>query len=215
MMQLKKEAHSSNARTEVSMATELEFFFDYGSPFSYLADTQLKGLAERTGALVVYRPMLLGGVFKETGNASPIAIEAKRKYAMNDLQRWANHYGVPAPGNPHFPINTIRLMRGAIAAERAGVFAAYHRAIFDAFWREGLNLGDAAVVRGTLQRAGLDAERVAAMSEEHAVKDGLRVATEAAVARGAFGAPTFFVGEQMFWGNDRLMFVEHALTTRS
>jgi len=215
MMQLKKEAHSSNARTEVSMATELEFFFDYGSPFSYLADTQLKGLAERTGALVVYRPMLLGGVFKETGNASPIAIEAKRKYAMNDLQRWANHYGVPAPGNPHFPINTIRLMRGAIAAERAGVFAAYHRAIFDAFWREGLNLGDAAVVRGTLQRAGLDAERVAAMSEEHAVKDGLRVATEAAVARGAFGAPTFFVGEQMFWGNDRLMFVEYALTTRS
>jgi 2-hydroxychromene-2-carboxylate isomerase len=197
------------------MATELEFFFDYGSPFSYLADTQLKGLAERTGALVVYRPMLLGGVFKETGNASPIAIEAKRKYAMNDLQRWANHYGVPAPGNPHFPINTIRLMRGAIAAERAGVFAAYHRAIFDAFWREGLNLGDAAVVRGTLQRAGLNAERVAAMSEEPAVKDGLRVATEAAVARGAFGAPTFFVGEQMFWGNDRLIFVEHALTTRS
>jgi 2-hydroxychromene-2-carboxylate isomerase len=215
MMQLKKEAHSSNARTEVSMATELEFFFDYGSPFSYLADTQLKGLAQRTGALVVYRPMLLGGVFKETGNASPIAIEAKRKYAMNDLQRWANQYGVPAPDNPHFPINTIRLMRGAIAAERAGVFAAYHRAIFDAFWREGLNLGDAAVVRGTLQRAGLDAERVAAMSEEHAVKDGLRVATEAAVARGAFGAPTFFVGEQMFWGNDRLMFVEHTLTTRS
>ena len=197
------------------MATELEFFFDYGSPFSYLADTQLKGLAQRTGAIVVYRPMLLGGVFKETGNTSPIAIEAKRKYAMADLQRWANHYGVPAPGNPHFPINTIRLMRGSIAAERAGVFAAYHRAIFDAFWREGLNLGDAADVRGTLQRAGLDAERIGAMSEEHAVKDGLRVATETAVARGAFGAPTFFVGEQMFWGNDRLMFVEHALTTRS
>jgi 2-hydroxychromene-2-carboxylate isomerase len=197
------------------MATELEFFFDYGSPFSYLADTQLKGLAERTGARVVYRPMLLGGVFKETGNTSPIAIEAKRKYAMTDLQSWANHYGIPVPGNPHFPINTIRLMRGAVAAERAGVFAAYHRVIFDAFWREGLNLGDAVVERGTLQRAGLDAERIAAMSEEHAVKDGLRVATEVAVARGAFGAPTFFVGEQMFWGNDRLMFVEQALTARS
>jgi 2-hydroxychromene-2-carboxylate isomerase len=200
-------------RREETMATELEFFFDYGSPFSYLADTQLKGLAERTGALVVYRPMLLGGVFKETGNTSPVAIEAKRKYAMTDLQRWSNHYSIPAPGNPYFPINTIRLMRGAV--ERAGVFAAYHRAIFAAFWREGLNLGDAAVVRGTLQRAGLDAERIAAMSEEHAVKDGLRVATEAAVARGAFGAPTFFVGEQMFWGNDRLMFVEQALTAVS
>ena len=197
------------------MATELEFFFDYGSPFSYLADTQLEGLAGRTGAVVSYRPMLLGGVFKETGNSSPISIEAKRKYMNADLERWAKHYGVPALHNPHFPINTIRLMRGAIAAQRSGVFAAYHRAIFDAFWRDGLNLGDAAVVRGVLERAGLDAVRLAAASEEHAVKDALRVATETAVVRGAFGAPTFFVGDQMFWGNDRLLFVEHALKARS
>jgi 2-hydroxychromene-2-carboxylate isomerase len=197
------------------MATELEFFFDYGSPFSYLADTQLEGLAGRTGAVVSYRPMLLGGVFKETGNSSPISIEAKRKYMNADLERWAKHYGVPALHNQHFPINTIRLMRGAIAAQRSGVFAAYHRAIFDAFWRDGLNLGDAAVVRGVLERAGLDAVRLAAASEEHAVKDALRVATETAVARGAFGAPTFFVGDQMFWGNDRLLFVEQALKARS
>jgi 2-hydroxychromene-2-carboxylate isomerase len=197
------------------MATELEFFFDYGSPFSYLADTQLEGLAGRTGAVVSYRPMLLGGVFKETGNSSPISIEAKRKYMNADLERWAKHYGVPALHNPHFPINTIRLMRGAIAAQRSGVFAAYHRAIFDAFWRDGLNLGDAAVVRGVLERAGLDAVRLAAASEEHAVKDALRVATETAVVRGAFGAPTFFVGDQMFWGNDRLLFVEQALKARS
>jgi 2-hydroxychromene-2-carboxylate isomerase len=197
------------------MARELEFFFDYGSPFSYLADSQLERLAERTGARVIYRPMLLGGVFKETGNSSPIAIEAKRKYLTADLERWAKHYGVPALHNPHFPINTISLMRGAIAAERSGVFAAYHRAVFDAFWREGLNLGDVAVVRGVLERAGLDAERLAAASEEHAVKDALRVATETAVARGAFGAPTFFVGDEMFWGNDRLLFVEQALNARS
>jgi 2-hydroxychromene-2-carboxylate isomerase len=197
------------------MATELEFFFDYGSPFSYLADSQLKGLAERTGARVIYRPMLLGGVFKETGNSSPITIEAKRKYLNADLERWAKHYGVPPLHNQHFPINTIRLMRGAVAAERLGVFAAYHRAVYDAFWREGLNLDDAVVVRGVLERAGLDAERIAAVSEEHAVKDALRVTTEAAVARGAFGAPTFFVGEQMFWGNDRLMFVEQALSAHS
>lgn len=194
------------------MARELEFFFDYGSPFSYLADTQLEGLARRTGARIVYRPILLGGVFKATGNASPVAIEAKRKYMTADLERWTRHYGVPAIGNPHFPINTMRLMRGAIAAERAGVFAAYHRAIFDAFWREGLDLGDAAAVRGVMERAGLDAERLAAASEEHAVKEALRVATEAAVDRGAFGAPTFFIGDEMFWGNDRLMFVEQALS---
>jgi 2-hydroxychromene-2-carboxylate isomerase len=197
------------------MARELEFFFDYGSPFSYLADSQLKGLAERTGARVIYRPMLLGGVFKETGNSSPIAIEAKRKYSNIDLARWAKHYGVAALHNAHFPINTIRLMRGAIAAEHLGVFPAYHRAIYDAFWRDGLNLGDAAVVREVLQRAGLDAERIAAASEEPAVKDALRVSTETAVARGAFGAPTFFVGDQMFWGNDRLMFVEQTLSALS
>jgi len=197
------------------MARELEFFFDYGSPFSYLADTQLEGLAERTGARVIYRPMLLGGVFKETGNSSPIAIEAKRKYMMADLERWAKHYDVPPLHNAHFPINTIRLMRGAVAAERLGVFPAYHRAIYDAFWRDGLNLGEAAVVRGVLERVGLDAERIAAVSEEPAVKDALRVSTETAVARGAFGAPTFFVGDQMFWGNDRLMFVEQALGGRS
>lgn len=197
------------------MATELEFFFDYGSPFSYLADTQLKGLAERTGVRVVYRPMLLGGVFKETGNSSPITIEAKRKYMMDDLRRWAKHYGIPPLDIPHFPINTIRLMRGAIAAERLGVFPAYHRAVYDAFWRDGLNLGDAAVVSAVLERAGLDAERLAALSEEDAVKEALRAATEAAVARGAFGAPTFFVGDQMFWGNDRLIFVEQALRADS
>jgi 2-hydroxychromene-2-carboxylate isomerase len=197
------------------MARELEFFFDYGSPFSYLADSQLKALAERTGARVVYRPMLLGGVFKETGNSSPIAIEAKRKYMMADLERWAKYYAVPALHNAHFPINTIRLMRGSVAAEHLGVFAQYHRAIYDAFWRDGLNLGDPAVVREVLGRAGLDPERIAAASEEHAVKDALRVSTETAVARGAFGAPTFFVGDQMFWGNDRLMFVELALRAAS
>src|SRR6202049_728637 len=132
------------------MAREVEFFFDYGSPFSYLADSQLKGLAERTGARVIYRPMLLGGVFKETGNSSPITIEAKRKYSNIDLERWAKHYGVSALHNAYFPINTIRLMRGAIAAERLGVFPAYHRAIYDAFWGDGLNLGDAPVVREVL-----------------------------------------------------------------
>ncbi len=155
--------------------------------------------------------MLLGGVFKETGNSSPINVEAKRRYMMADLQRWAAHYGLPPLHNAHFPINTIRLMRGAVAAERLGVFAAYHRAIYDAFWRDGLNLGEPAVVGEVLRRAGLDADRIAAASEESAVKDALRASTESAVARGAFGAPTFFVGDQMFWGNDRLMFVEQAL----
>ncbi len=193
------------------MSKRFEFFFDYGSPFSYLADSQLEALCKRTGAQAIYRPMLLGGVFKQTGNSSPINVEAKRKHMMADLQRWAKHYGLAPLHNAHFPINTIRLMRGATAAERLGVFAAYHRAIYDAFWRDGLNLGDPAVVGEVLRRAGMDADRIAAASEETAVKDALRASTESAVARGAFGAPTFFVGDEMFWGNDRLMFVEQAL----
>jgi 2-hydroxychromene-2-carboxylate isomerase len=193
------------------MAPTLEFFFDYGSPFSYLADTQLDGLAARTGAEIAYRPILLGGVFKQTGNASPITIEAKRNYMRVELGRWAKRYGIAPLRNAHFPINTMRLMRGAIAAQRAGVFPTYHRAVFDAFWARGLNLGDDAVMREVLQQAGLDAVRLNAMSEEQAVKDELRRNTEEAVRRGAFGAPTFFVGEDIFWGNDRLDFVEQAL----
>jgi 2-hydroxychromene-2-carboxylate isomerase len=193
------------------MSRQFEFFFDYGSPFSYLADSRLEALCVRTGAQAIYRPMLLGGVFKETGNSSPINVEAKRRYMMADLRRWAEHYGLPPLHNRHFPINTIRLMRGAVAAERLGVFAGYHRAIYDAFWRDGLNLGDLAVAREILRRAGLDADRIAAVSDEPAVKDALRASTESAVARGAFGAPTFFVGDEMFWGNDRLVFVEEAL----
>jgi 2-hydroxychromene-2-carboxylate isomerase len=198
-----------------TMASRMEFFFDYGSPFSYLADTQLGGLAARTGAEIVYRPFLLGGVFKETGNASPISIEPKRKYMAVELERWAKRYGVPPLRNAHFPINTMRLMRGAVAAQHLGVFPAYHRAMFDAFWARGMNLGDAAVIREVLEQAGLDAGRIIAMTDEAAVKDELRRNTEDAVRRGAFGAPTFFIGGEMFFGNDRLDFVEQALAAAS
>src|SRR2546427_6626147 len=115
------------------MSPQVDFFFDYGSPVSYLADTQLTALAQRTGATVVYRPMLLGAVLKETGNASPVTVPAKGRYMGVELQRWAGHYGVPFAANRFFPINTLRLMRGAVAAQREGCFAEYHRAIHPAF----------------------------------------------------------------------------------
>src|SRR5436190_154578 len=123
---------------EAFMARQVEFFFDYGSPFSYLADTQLAALAQRTGATVVYRPMLLGAVLKETGNASPMTVPAKGRYMGVELRRWAKHYGVPFAANKFFPINTLRLMRGAVAAQQAGCFAGYHRAIYPAFWVDGV-----------------------------------------------------------------------------
>ncbi len=194
------------------MSQQVEFFFDYGSPFSYLADTQLAALAQRTGATIVYWPMLLGAVLKATGNASPIAVPAKGRYMGVELQRWAKHYGVPFVTNRFFPINTMRLMRGAVAAQQADCFAEYHRAIYPAFWVDSANLGEPEVIRSVLVKAGLNANLLLARIEEPDVKEQLRLNTEEAVRGGVFGAPTFFVGEEMFWGNDRLTFVEEALT---
>jgi 2-hydroxychromene-2-carboxylate isomerase len=193
------------------MAKDVEFFFDYGSPFSYLADTQVPDLARRTAATIIYRPMLLGAVFKATNNASPISIPAKGAYMGLELARWSKHYRVPFQMNPFFPINTLRLMRGAVASQMAAVFPAYHQAIFPAVWAEGLNVADDAVLRELLRSAGLDADALTAGIEQVEVKNRLRENTEDAVRRGAFGAPTFFVGDEMFWGNDRLDFVERAL----
>ena len=194
------------------MSQQVEFFFDYGSPFSYLADTQLAALAQRTGATIVYWPMLLGAVLKATGNASPIAVPAKGRYMGVELQRWAKHYGVPFVTNRFFPINTMRLMRGAVAAQQADCFAEYHRALYPAFWVDNANLSELEVIRAVLVTAGLNADLILARIEEPDVKEQLRLNTEEAVRRGVFGAPTFFVGEEMFWGNDRLTFVEEALT---
>jgi len=194
------------------MAQQVEFFFDYGSPFSYLADTQLAALERRTGASVVYRPMLLGAVLNETGNASPITVPAKGRYMGVELHRWARRYGVPVAANKFFPITTTRLMRGAVAAQHAECFAEYHRAIYPAFWVDSANLGEPEVIREVLDKAGLNADLILARTEESDVKEQLRLNTEEAVRRGVFGAPTFFVGEEMFWGNDRLIFVEEALT---
>jgi 2-hydroxychromene-2-carboxylate isomerase len=193
-----------------------EFFFDYGSPYSYLADSRLPALAERTGAELTYRPMLLGGVFKATGNQSPAfqPCEAKRAYGFLELRRWVAHLGVPFAGNPHFPINTLLLMRTAVAAQHAGVFEPFHRAVYPAFWAEGENLGEPEVVGRVVEKAGLDARALLEAAGDPDVKAELRAATEEAVARGAFGAPTFFVDDEMFFGNDRLDFVECALAPR-
>lgn len=195
------------------MPSDLEFFFDYGSPFSYIANSQLPEVARRTGCRVVYQPMLLGAVFKATGNRSPVAepVEAKRRHFGVDMARWVAHYGIPFASNPHFPINTVKLMRHAHAARRAGVFDAFHAAVFPAFWAEGLDLGDDAVIADVIARAGLDAPALAASASDPDVKESLRATTDDAISRGAFGAPTFFLGDEMYFGNDRLVLVEAAL----
>lgn len=190
----------------------VEFFFDYGSPFSYLADTRLPALAARTGASIVHRPILLGAVLKATGNASPMTVPAKARYMGLELERWAKRHGVAFRSNP-FPFrgNTLRLMRGAIASQKLGVFERYHRAVFAAVWGDPLDLGDDEILGALLRRAGIDPDALLRSIEEPGTKDELRRTTEDAVERGVFGAPTFFVGTEMFWGNDRLDWVESAL----
>ena len=191
----------------------VEYFFDVGSPTSYLAWTQLPKIAAETGATIAWRPMLLGGVFKATGNASPVTVPAKGRWISEDIRRWAHRYGVPFDFNPYFPINTLTLMRGATGLQmrRPADFLRYLDVVERAMWETPKNLGDPAVLAATLVAAGFDAEEFVALVGDPEVKARLVATTEEAVARGVFGAPTFFVGDAMFFGQDRLDFVAEAL----
>ena len=191
----------------------VEFWFDFGSPASYLAWTQLPKLAAETGAAIHYKPMLLGGVFQATGNHSPATIPAKGSYIFQDFARFADDYGVPLRMNPAFPINTLVLMRMAVGLQLRDPsrFLAFCDAAFKAIWVEALNLNDAAFTATALDQAGFDPAELLALASDAEVKEQLKQLTQTAVARGVFGAPTFFVGDQMFWGQDRIHFVKKAL----
>ena len=194
------------------MAKTVEFFFDIGSSYSYIAYKALPAIAAARGAQIVWRPMLLGGVFKATGNHSPAEIPAKSKWLDQDLQRWAARYGAAFKRNPHFPINTMTLMRGAVGMQMRGPdFAKYLETMFHAMWAEPRNLGHPQELAAVLRRAGFDDYAFQSLVSDPAVKQQLKQNTEEAVARGVFGAPTFFVGDEMFWGQDRLDFVAEAL----
>ena len=193
------------------MSLVVEFLFDVGSPASYLAYKRLPAVLARTRAQARHVPFLLGGVFKATGNASPGSIPAKGRWMTTDLARWARKYAVDFRSNPFFPINTLHLMRGATGLIDDPRYGAYLDAVFEAMWRDPKNLGDPAELVPVLARADVSPNEFKALTEDETVKARLKAATEDAVARGAFGAPTFFVGEEMFFGQDRLDFVEDAL----
>jgi len=195
------------------MASELDFYFDVGSPAAYLAWTQIPKLAHDTGAKIHYRPFLLGGVFQATGNRSPMEVPAKSQWMRVDLQRFANRYGVPYRHNPHFPINTLTLMRAAVGLQmrQPERLLPFGDAVYKAIWVDGRNMNDVAEVGRVLQEAGFDPQAVLALTQDPEVKEQLKAVTQQAVARGVFGAPTFFVGDQMFWGQDRIDFVREAL----
>jgi 2-hydroxychromene-2-carboxylate isomerase len=194
------------------MAKTVEFYFDFGSSYSYIAYKALPGIAAAHGAQIVWKPMLLGGVFKATGNHSPAEIPAKAKWMQQDLQRWAARYGAVFKPNPHFPVNTLTLMRGAVGMQMRGPdFPKYAETIFHAMWEAPCNLGDPQELAAVLRQAGFDADAFQALVNDPAVKEQLKKNTEDAVARGVFGAPTFFVGDEMHWGQDRLGLVAEAL----
>jgi len=185
----------------------LEYFFDYVSPYTYVANSQVGKL----DAEVSYRPMLLGAVLQATGNRPPREVPAKGRYLSLDLKRWAAHYGIPFDWPDSFPQKTVTALRLAIVASREGSFAKIHQPLFDAAWRDGRDLGDPAVLTDILATAGLDAAAMLQAAGQDDVKAELRANTEEAVERGVFGAPTFFVGDEMFFGNDRFGFIERAL----
>lgn len=195
------------------MSKAVEFYFDVGSPAAYLAWTQLPAIARESGTEIEYRPFLLGGVFQATGNRSPMEVPAKGQYMVDDLQRFARRYGVPFAHNPHFPINTLTLMRGALGLQLRDPqrMVPFVDAVYRAIWVDGKNMNDPATVAGVLQRADFDPQKLLALASDPAVKDALKTTTQEAVSRGVFGAPTFFVGQDMFWGQDRLDFVKEAL----
>ncbi|MBI2769693.1 MAG: 2-hydroxychromene-2-carboxylate isomerase [Burkholderiales bacterium] len=195
------------------MSKTVEFYFDVGSPAAYIAWTQLPHVCREAGGTIDYKPFLLGGVFHATGNHSPTTVPAKGKYMMDDLGRFAQRYGVPFNNNPHFPINTLTLMRGAAGMQmrHPDRFAAYVDAMYRAIWVDGRNMNDPATVGAVLQEAGFDPAALLALAGEQEVKDTLKATTQQAVERGVFGAPTFFVDGQMHWGQDRLDFVKEAL----
>lgn len=192
---------------------QVQFFFDVGSPATYLAWTQLPAICTAAGADLVLRPMLLGGVFQATGNQSPVTVPAKGRYTLMDFARFARRYGVPLNHNPHFPINTLLLMRGAAGLQlrQPERLDAYLRSVFQAIWVDGVNMNDATEVARVLAAGGFDPAQLLALANDDATKAALRASTDEAVARGVFGAPTMFVGDEMFFGQDRLDWVRDAL----
>ncbi len=198
------------------MAKTLEFLFDFGAPNGFLAWKVLPALIERTGAALVLTPVLLGGVFKATNNRAPIVayaeVPAKWAYEQLELQRFVTAHGLGRfRMNPHFPVNSLTLMRMAMVAQENGDLPRFVDAAYAAMWEDGLDMGDPEVIAAAIGAAGFDAGTLMARAQEPAAKEALAANTQAAVAGGVFGVPTFFVGDEMFWGKERLAQVEAAL----
>jgi len=190
-----------------------QFHFDFGSPNAYLSHKLLPGIAERTGVACDYIPVLLGGVFKLTNNKSPMeqfqGIKNKNEYGRLEMQRFITKHAISEyQRNPHFPVNTVQIMRGAVFMGRQGRLLDYVDAVYRTMWEQGLKMDDPSVIEPALNDAGFDGAAILQGIQEQGVKDELLANTTASVERGTFGSPTFFVGDEIFFGKDRLAEVE-------
>lgn len=195
--------------------TQVEFHFDFGSPNAYLAHKVLPDIQKRTGVRIAYVPVLLGGIFKATGNRSPVeafaGIRNKPQYEQLEIDRFVRRHRIAFQWNPHFPVNTLTLMRGAVAAQDLRIFERYVETIFHNLWVEPKKLDDPEQLRAVLDAAGLSADTLLRLTQEPHIKERLAENTRASVERGSFGAPSFFVGDELYFGKDRLRDVEEAI----
>ena len=202
------------------MPLKVEFLFDFGSPNAYLAELVLPEIERRTGVKFEYVPVLLGGIFKGTGNMSPFdslrGIKNKPEYQALETQRFIRRHNITKfRQNPFFPVNTLMLMRGAVAAQFEGVFEPYFRAAYHHMWEEPKKMDDLETFRNAFISSGIDIDRLIARAQQDDVKKGLIDRTTDAVNRGAFGSPTFFVGKEMFFGKDQLRDVEELIVEQT
>lgn len=193
------------------MSKTVEFYYDFSSPYTYIASKRIEKVCHESGASLVWKPFLLGGVFNEIGSTPAAQIENKIKYLRQDTVNCAEYYGVPFNYPEIFPLNSVRAMRGAFAASEKDKLVEYNHLMFDLYWTLGADLSRVEILAEAVANIGIDPEWFAQRIAEQEIKDMLRVETNIAITRGVFGAPTIFVDDKMYWGNDRLDFLDRYL----
>lgn len=193
------------------MNKSVEFYFDFGSPTSYLAYKRLLQVSEKTGVTIDFKPVLLGGIFKGANNNSPAYVPLKAAWMDIDMNRYADRFGIAFKQNPFFPINTMLLMRGALVAQEMGCFRHYVETIYNAMWCEPKNLSDMSVLIETLTNADIDPQKLLEGTQQDHIKENLKTVTAAALDRGLFGCPTMFYNNEFFFGQDRIFFIEEMI----
>ena len=192
------------------MTKNVTFCFDFGSPYSYLAYNNLNSIREAGGEVAIM-PVLLGGIFKATGNQPPATVQKKGEYMFKDINRWSKKLGIPFKMNPYFPILTVPHMRGAVLAQRENILEKYMQVMFEAIWVKAMNLNDQEILTNIAEKSGIDPNQFAEEISSDEIKNKLRENTEFAISKGAFGVPTYYLDDEMFWGIDSVKFLLDSL----